>query len=152
MNFCSLDEAWGSCMDEQLPETNNKTYSNFEMQVKNNNQQIENKNQIQQHLATQQHNNIGKQIIMNNQNDRNIVSNGNPNQLMDRKHLGLNNIDKILENIERRIKNLENRNNNNVLNSLFSSDKSEYIILIIVAVVGIYFLDKYLNGTAGKLL
>ena len=131
--------------------TNNKTYSNFEMQVKNNNQQIENKNQIQQHLSTQQHNKIGKQIIMSNQNDRNIVATGNPNQLMDRKHLGLNNIDKILENIERRIKNLESKNKN-PFGTLFSSDKTEYIILIIIAIVGIYFLDKYLNGTAGKLL
>lgn len=151
MNYCSLDEAWGSCMDEQHPETNTKTYSNFEMEVKNNNQQIENKNQIQQHLTTQQNNKIGKQIIMNNQNDRNIVTTGNPNQLMDRKHMGLNNIDKILENIERRIKNLENKNNN-PLGTLFTSDKTEYIVLIIIAVIGIYFLDKYLNGTAGKLL
>ena len=156
MNFCSLDEAWGTPMDN-LQETNNKTYSNFETNLKNNhNQQIDNNINIHNQMKNNnplQNNNTDKQLVLVNQNDRNIVSTSNPNQLMDRKHLAINSIDKVLENIERRIQALEGNNNgSNKLSSFMNSNYLEYIIIIVIAVVGVYFLDKYLNGTSSKLI
>lgn len=155
IGFCSLDEAWGSSM---CPENSNnvQTFSSFE---NDNNSQKNNVvprtelDKIKESRNIDLDNSSNKTIVNKNMlehNNRNIVSAGNPNQLKDR-NMHINSLDKIIEDLEKRVSLLENKSNNSSLpslTSLFNNNNNsvvEYIILIVIGVVIIYFLDKFLN-------
>ena len=151
IGFCTLDEAWGTSM---CPEnTNNvQTYSSFEQQTKTNPENTVNTVNTNSQKNIDLDNVSGKKVINSNmlkQNNRNVVGIGNPNQLNDRK-MNINSIDKIIDNLERRIQILENNSKGSSISSisnLFKTGNSsyDYIILIVIGVVIIYLLDKFLN-------
>lgn len=163
MNYCSLDEAWGS-MSPDTGNTNTQNYSSFEQQIKSNDT-LQNSNNVNNSNVSNVSNPIknidldnqrNKLVInskMKQQQNRNIVQAGNPNQLQDRG-IHINSIDKIIENLEKRVQLLENKVNgdsSNVLSSIFKSNNSsyEYIILIVVGIGIIFLLDKFLNKKGG---
>ena len=157
ISFCSLDEAWGS-MTPPDNASNIQNYTSFEKNVKNNNanneNDVNNSNMNNDSTAIVPILNNNNKLALNNgmqtQNQRNIVMKGNPNQLNDRT-MNINSIDKLIDNLEKRLQILENNTSGNIKNSLsniFNSNNGyiDYVILIVIGIAIIFFMNKYLNN------